>query len=187
MKKLILSLSLCFLSLVAKSQNASVEKSTYGIQTGLLGIWGYNETKLTNQFVLRSELGFDAGLFGGSDYDVIGYLMIPVLSIEPRKYFNLDERVSKSQNIAGNSGNFLSVKVSFHPDWFVISNKKILSVYNQISIIPTFGIRRSFGKYLNYETGLGVGYQYVFKKSAGYSENEGAVAVNLHIRIGFRF
>lgn len=57
MKKTFLTLALISLTLTVKSQNASVEKSVFGIQTGFLGIWGHNETKLTNQIALRSEIG----------------------------------------------------------------------------------------------------------------------------------
>ncbi len=44
--------------------------------------------------------------------------MTPVITAEPRWYYNLNKRVSKSKNIEGNSGNFISLKTSYHPDWF---------------------------------------------------------------------
>ena len=143
MKKILLTLIFCGLTLVAKSQNASVEKSTYGIQTGFLGIWLHNESKLSEQIALRSELGLDSGIFGGSYYDSVGFLLTPVIALEPRWYYNLDKRTSKSKNIAGNSGNFISLKTSFTPDWFVISNVDNLAILSNISIIPTWGIRRN--------------------------------------------
>ena len=65
MKKLLLTLTFCGLTFITKSQNASVEESTYGIQTGVLGIWFHNEAKLSEQIALRSELGLDSGIFGG--------------------------------------------------------------------------------------------------------------------------
>ena len=49
---------------MAKSQDASVEKSTFGIQTGVLGVWAYKETELSNQIALRTEIGMDAGFWG---------------------------------------------------------------------------------------------------------------------------
>ena len=119
MKKFLLTLTLCGLSLIAKSQHASVEKSIYGIQVGVLGIWIHNQTKLSNPIALRSELGFDSGLFGGSFYDGVGFFMTPVITLEPRWYYNLNKRVSKSKSITGNNGNFISLKTSYNPDWFV--------------------------------------------------------------------
>tara|TARA_B110000879_G_C10910742_1_gene408190 strand:- start:53 stop:616 length:564 start_codon:yes stop_codon:yes gene_type:complete len=187
MKRTLLTIILCGLTFIAKSQNASVEESTNGIQTGILGVWFHNETKLSEQIALRSELGLDSGIFGGSFYNGVGFLMTPVITLEPRWYYNLDKRVSKSRNISGNSGNFVSVKTSYNPDWFVISNYDNLRVVNQISIIPTWGIKRNIGNHFTYETGIGIGYRYYFAKSAGYLENEGEAAVNLHLRIGYRF
>ncbi len=70
-----MTLTLCVLTLIAKSQNASVEQSTFGTQTGVLGIWIHNEAKLSNQIVIRSELGFDTGIWGGDFYDGMEYLL----------------------------------------------------------------------------------------------------------------
>jgi hypothetical protein len=186
-KKIILTLIFCGLTLITKSQNASVEKSTYGIQTGFLGIWVNNEIKLSNQIALRSEIGLDSGIWGGDFYDGTGFLLTPVITLEPRLYYNLNKRVSKSRRIDGNSGNFISLKTSYHPDWFVISNKDNVSAVSDISIIPTWGIRRNIGKHFTYETGIGIGYRYVFAKQAGFLENESEAAVNLHLRIGYSF
>jgi len=187
MKKIILTLIFCGLTLIVKSQNASVKKSTYGIQTGFLGIWAHNETKLSNSIALRSEIGFDSGIWGGDFYDGTGFLLTPVITLEPRLYYNLNKRVKKSRRIDGNSGNFISLKTSYHPDWFVISNTDNVSVISDISIIPTWGIRRNIGKHFTYETGFGIGYRYTFAKQAGFLENKSEVDVNLHLRIGYRF
>lgn len=187
MKKTIWSLVVLCFSITLKSQNASVEKSVFGIQTGFLGIWVHNESKLSNQIALRSEIGFDSGIWGGDFYDKTGFLMKPVITAEPRWYYNLNTRVSKSKKIDGNSGNFISLKTSYHPDWFVISNYDNLAIISDISIVPTWGIRRNIGKHFNYETGIGLGYRYIFAKQAGYLKNESDAALNLHLRIGYRF
>ena len=65
-KRILLSLIISLIYTVGKSQTASVEKSTYGIQTGLLGIWVHNEMKLKNQIALRTEFGVNASVFGGN-------------------------------------------------------------------------------------------------------------------------
>lgn len=187
MLKVILIVMFCGMTLIVKSQNASVEKSTYGIQTGFLGIWLHNETKLSNSIALRSEIGFDSGIWGGDFYDGTGFLLTPVITLEPRLYYNLNKREEKSRRIEGNSGNFISLKTSYHPDWFVISNTDNVSVISDISIIPTWGIRRNIGKHFTYETGFGIGYRYTFAKQAGFLDNKSEVDVNLHLRIGYRF
>lgn len=152
-----------------------------------LGVWVHREVKLSNEIALRAEVGMDLGLWGGDFYPKSGYLLAPVIRLEPRWYYNLDKRVSKSRSISGNAGNFLALQTSYHPNWFTISNYDNVEVVNQVSIIPTWGIKRNIGKYFNYETGIGIGYAYYFAKSAGYLENEGYAAVNLNLRIGYRF
>jgi hypothetical protein len=171
----------------AKSQEVSVEKSVFGVQTGFLGIWVHDEIRIASELALRLEIGLDAGIWGGTYYEKTGFLLTPVLTAEPRWYYNLAARDSRSKEVDGNSGNFISVKMSFHPDWFVISNYDDLNKISDVSIIPTWGIRRNMGINFNYEAGVGVGYRYIFAKKAGYPENEGSVAYNIHLRIGYKF
>ncbi len=152
-----------------------------------MGVWVHNEYGLSNQIALRSEIGLDAGFFGGGFYDTNGFIMAPVFRLEPRWYYNLDKRVRKNRRIDGNSGNFISLKTSYRPDWFVISNVDGLRLVSDVSFIPTWGIRRNVGNHFTYETGIGLGYVYYVAKRAGFLENEGDVALNLHLRFGYRF
>ncbi|HZJ74187.1 MAG TPA: hypothetical protein VFC87_05235, partial [Perlabentimonas sp.] len=62
-----------------------------------------------------------------------------------------------------------------------------IKIASNISIIPTWGIKRNIGRHFTYEAGFGIGYLYYFAKNVGYSENKGEVGVNLHLRIGYRF
>ena len=103
MKKTLLTLALCGLTFFAKSQNASVEKSTFGIQTGVLGVWVYNEARLTNKLALRTELGFDFGIWETTYYDDYDspFILTPVIVVEPRFYYNLKKRLENSKRIDG--------------------------------------------------------------------------------------
>jgi len=175
------------LSIFCNAQKASVEKSVFGIQTGLLGIWAHNESRLSNTIALRSEIGFDAGFQSGFFYPEDVFFLAPVLTLEPRFYYNLNKRNSKSKVITNNSGNFISIKTSYTPDWLVIANVKDISIISEISFIPTFGIRRNIGTHFNYEAGFGFGYKYIFAKAAGYYNNESEATANLHLRIGYVF
>jgi hypothetical protein len=163
MKRTLLILTLCGLALIAKSQNASVEKSIFGVQTGVLGIWAYNEVKLSNAFALRTEFGFDFGIWETTFYDDSPSLLTPVIVVEPRFYHNLKKRSEQSKRIDGNSGNFIALKMGYHPDWFVLFNANDAPIISDFSIIPTYGIRRNSGEYFNYEAGLGVGYSIKIK------------------------
>jgi hypothetical protein len=187
MKNSLLTLIFCGLTLVAKSQTASVEQSVFGIQTGLLGVWVHNEAKLSNQIALRSELGLDTGVYGSDSNNIDSFLLAPTITLEPRWYYNLNRRESKSKRIDGNSGNFIAIKTTFHPDWFTISSEDNINLISDISIIPTWGIRRNIGNHFNYEAGFGVGYVHYFKEDNVVLLYESGVAVNLHLRIGYRF
>lgn len=187
MRNYLTILALCAVILEAKSQNTSVEKSFFGIQTGFLGIWANNEYGLSKSIALRSELGLDSGIWGGDFYERTGFLLTPVITLEPRWYYNLDKRGRNSKRTDRNSGNFIALKTSHHPDWFVISNYDNIEVIADVSIIPTWGIKRHIGSHLTYEAGLGIGYRYFFAKQAGFRENESEAAANLHLRIGYTF
>lgn len=170
------------------SQNNGVEKSIFNIQTGVLGSWLNNETKISNKFALRSEIGLDAGIFGGEINDNSGFFLTPVINIEPRWYYNILKRENKNKPINNNNANFLTTSISYHPDWFVISNKNNINIYNQLSIIPKWGIRRNIANSnFNFEAGIGFGYRFYFLKQYGYSKNDGETALDLHLRIGYTF
>lgn len=182
--KLMLLLLVGSMSICSFAQTASVEKTTYGLQTGLLGVWFHRESKLTNQIALRAEFGLNAGFQIRGSQANTQYFLVPVITAEPRWYYNLNKRKLKSRNIAGNSGNFLSLQTSFMPNWFVISNYDNAETYNFVRVIPTWGIKRNIGKHFTYETGIGIGYGHLFREK--YGDLEG-VAVNLHLRLGYRF
>ena len=184
-KSILLGVMLMAFTLV-KGQDISVEKSIFGIQTGLLGIWGHNEFRMSNELAFRSEIGLDGGAWGGSYYEDTGFALAPLIAIEPRWYYNMSKRASKEKRIDGNSANFLSLRINYHPDWFIISNQDV-NVVSNLSIIPSWGLRRNLGKHFNFETGVGVGYIFYFAKNAGYAENDGEVAVNILLKIGYKF
>jgi hypothetical protein len=168
---------------VAYTQTASVEKSTFAIQTGFLGVWINNEAKLSNQIAMRTEFGMYTAIINEINSSSTGFIISPVITAEPRWYYNLDERVAKGKNISGNSGNFFSINISYMPNWFEISNIDISERVNGFSVTPTWGIKRNFGKNFNYETGIGVGYGRQIRELNGYWEG---VDINLHLRIGYR-
>ena len=190
-KHFYLLLVFSFVTHISWSQEQeTIEKSVYGIQTGILGIWAHNESRLQSNISLRTEIGFDTGLFSSNvDYSGkdVGVIFIPSISLEPRLYYNLGKRIKKGKSIAWNSGNFIALRLNYRPDWFSLSNVDNTSVADNIAIIPKWGIRRTFWKHLTYELGAGVGYRKYFLKQYGYSENPGETAIDLHIRLGYTF
>lgn len=188
MKKMICTVLVLMAFQEQKAQNTTVEKSVINIETGILGAWISHEAKLGSEFALRSELGLDAGLFANTYTDGIGYAMVPVLKLEPRWYYNIDNRGRKSKNTTHNAANFVTLSVAYHPDWFVITDGKQNRIYNQVNLIPKWGIRRNIGKSnFNYEAGFGVGLRYVFLNSTQNSAIKSETAVDVHLRIGYTF
>ena len=176
-----------------EEQKPSVEKEIIGVQAGL-GVWAYYEFKMANQLTLRTEAGLNGGVwfkssfYGGTEG---GLLLTPIVRAEPRWYYNLNRRVRKGKDIKGNRANYLSLDTSFAPDWFVVSTNDDYKFYKRpiVSVIPTWGIRRTLGKHFDYETGVGLGYSHAFKFTKNgytYKAQDGAV-LNLRFRIGYHF
>lgn len=173
---------------MSMAQDLSVEKSIFGAQIGLLGIWAHNEFRMSNELAFRTELGLDSGIWYQDNdyYSDYGFVMAPVISVEPRWYYNMKKREAKGKRLDGNGFNFLSLWISYHPDWFVFSNEDV-DLVSDISFIPSWGIRRNLGKHFNFETGAGIGYRYVFSQDSGFEDDYDEIAVNLMFKIGYKF
>lgn len=177
------------------SQEASVEKSVFGAQTGFAGVWFHNEFRLTNSVALRSEIGLEYDVAVGDHYDGAGFILQPVITLEPRYYYNLEKRSSQGKQIAKNSGNYISLKSSYHPDWFVINLDEKVTKTADLSIIPTWGIKRTLGKHFTYEAAVGFGLRVVYLKPYyfnGTAQNVDEIGKNklqytpdLSLRIGY--
>ncbi len=169
MTKVVFACLLVMSSYLGFSQNTkdvSVEKSVFGIQLGPLGIWAHNELKLTDEVALRSEIAL-SGINTAS--------ISPLIALEPRWYYNLSKRANKGKSIGGNSGNYLSLRTSYHfHDTSEIEDNDL----NKFLLVPTWGIRRNIGKHFNYEAGAGIGL--------GYKNNIN-LAPYVNLKIGFRF
>ncbi len=183
MKKVVfvsLFLSSFYFGFSQNAEKASVEKSVFGIQTGVLGLWVHNELKLSNQIVLRSEIGIAVvGLWldgnGKENYQT----SLPVLALEPRWYYNLNKRLNQGKRIDGNSGNYISLRGSYYSYDNSDTDRHNL---NQPFLAATWGIRRNIGNHFNYEAGVGGGL--------GYGNDNGrriGLTPYLNLKIGYRF
>lgn len=170
-----------------KAQNdASVEQSIYGLQIGFLGIWGIHEARLTNNIALRSEIGFDAAMFGSNKAysgSNVGVVLYPSLTLEPRFYYNLKKRTQKGRSIANNNGNFIAFKINYRPNWFTLSNVESSNGVDNIAFIPKWAIKRTVLQHLTFEVGMGVGYRLYFYPDT----TDAGIAYDLHLRIGYTF
>ena len=182
MKKIIL---LCFFGIstsIFAQENASVEKSLTGVQVGLFGADVYNEAKLAEEWVLRSQFSLNSSIWGGDLYSNTGFALTPSLSIAPKYYYNLKKRSENGKNTTNNSANYLSLRIDYFPNWFVISNVKNLSVNDGIFFTPTYGIRRNFAENFNYEFRAGLGFGTLFKGNYGTQTR-----LDLSFKVGYDF
>ncbi|MBW1295686.1 hypothetical protein [Aquimarina litoralis] len=184
MKKVIFSSILIMISYLTFAQDAkdvSVEKSIFGIQVGVVGAWIHNELKLTDQIALRSEIGISIeGLWTEDNGNGVGSgTSLPVLSLEPRWYYNVHRRASKGKRIDGNSANYLSLRGSYYNyDGSEAKRDRL----NHPVLAAIWGIRRNIGKHFNYETGIG--------PALGFGNDNGrkiGLTPYVSFKIGYRF
>ena len=164
---------------IQAQEEASVEKSIFGIQAGIMGVWANNEIKLSNTIALRSEVGFEITNWriGNTFYrrgDNTAFIPL-VLTVEPKWYFNIKQRYAKN-----NTARFLSLMIRYHADWLMLSGKQP----SNIAIIPTIAGRYHLGKHFNCEIGGGMGYQHTF---TSIEEKKDDWAFNVVLRIGYVF
>ena len=184
---IILLVLFLFCPLVKSQITSSVEESIFNIQTGLLGVWVNHEQRLTNQITLRSEIGFDGQLWGGSIYQDTNFAFQPIFSLETRWYSNIAKRQLKGKTTDNNSANFKGLQISYRPDLFVISSLDNAIVIPDLFIAPTIGLRRPLLKVLNFEAGCALGWQMIYYRNAGFGNNTGGLAFKGNLRIGYTF
>ncbi len=168
---------------INSAQRISVEKSIYGIQIGVSGIWISNESQLTDKISFRSEIGFEKGVFTKNITSVNGAGFTPVIMIEPRFYYNLNKRIENRKKTSNNSGNFIGFNIRYNHDWFYKSYYERLATISSISFIPKWGIKRPIGNHFTFEAGIGVGGYFIIEDY----EIDNNIALDLHLRFGYLF
>lgn len=180
--QILIALMMCLFISKVDAQEATVEKSLWGVQVGVHPLAFYNETKLLKKITLRSELGFG---FGWSGYgNATEWAAIPVIAIEPRFYYNLQKRMEKGRRTNGNSGNFVSLHLGYVPDFKITSHENVI-VHPAVTILPMWGLKRNIGKYFNFETAYGIGYNWTFKEYTIYN-GEKIDNIEKGLTLGFR-
>lgn len=162
---------------------AQVVKTT-GIQAGFLGAWVHQEIPLADRWVLRPEVGLDGTIVVNGAYE--GLHLGPVIGLTPKYYHNLGKRQAQDRPIAYNNGDFLGLKINYHPGWFLLSKEDNLEQIRSLFIIPHFGIRRFVGSHFQFEVGGGIGYHYMIDNATIIYGHEEGIIPDLHLRIGYR-
>ena len=181
MRKITFILLSFLLFQISKAQDSvSVEKSLIGGQVGYLGIWANYEAKLSNRITFKTEIGLDKGYVIESLQSSVRSLH-PIISIEPRYYYNLGRRAELLKKTQGNTGNFWALQMRYNLP-LIIDNKSGFNNIEAIIITPKYGIRRTLGNHFNLETTLGFGYGHEFNTylSGGFFSIEAAVRLGFH-------
>jgi hypothetical protein len=114
------------------------------------------ETRLFNKLTLHTEAGYTITSFsigntgGDSDSDLNANFFF---SAGMRQYYNFAKREAKNKNVAGNSGNFIGLRVLAYSNDMTGSGAKYL--------LPglVWGLQRTYASRWNLGCELGVGYQ----------------------------
>ncbi|MDR2763890.1 MAG: hypothetical protein LBB90_02550 [Tannerella sp.] len=174
--------------LLGQAQEAGVEQSVWGVQGGLLSVWGYNESRLSDAVALRSEVGLMGG-FSYSYTSIFGgysrYIVVPELTVEPRWYYDLARRQAKARRTAYNSANYFSLRTSFYPKRMAISDAYTFPA-NMLTIVPMWGIRRHYGMHFCLEAGAGAGCRHIFGET-GNARDRDEFVLNWHFCVGYTF
>lgn len=181
MKKLLIVFLVSF-STFSQKTDVSVEKSIFKFQIGTVGLWLNNETKLSNDVALRTEVGLYTEIQAG-----VGFFMAPEITLEPRWYYNLEKRSKNGKNISNNAANFFTLKTSYRSNIFEILHDRVKGAENSIAFIPKWGINRNLGSYFNYEAGAGVGYIHLINQKYFRTFDNNGITIDLHLRIGYNF
>lgn len=182
MKKIFLIFGIITSLLSFSQEKNSIQKSVTGLQVGLFGADLYNEFKISNEIALRSQFSLNPSIWGGDLYSKTSFALSPSISLMPKYYYNIKKRSEKEKNTDNNSANYLSLKIEYFPDWFVISNASDISVNDAIYFTPNYGFRRSFAKQFNYEFRAGLGIGKILK-----SNYQTQLRPELSFKVGYDF
>lgn len=171
---------------VVSQENDKPDPAIWGFQIGNAGIWTYQEIDLSKSISLRNEVGFDTGAHGYNMQYLSGLSITPTFSLEPRWYYDIKKKVKNTFEAVHNSANFLLLRVTYNPDFKIISTEAGRSVASNVSLIPTWGIRRMLSESINFEAGIGMGYSYTIKSDFSNPDRHIGI-VNLHLRLGMDF
>ena len=195
-----LFLLLCFYFFLVHSQESGsnyhkTEKSIFGIQTGLIGLWVHHEARILDDVFLRSEVGLDMVDFFRSDVypsrpevAVGGPFFAPTIALEPRWYYNKKRRLQQNRSITKNSANFIALETKYYPDFFLLTGApQGTRLAEQLAICPRWGLKRTFSEHFTYELGVGYKIYYLLRDSDRARVNNAEGFLNAHVKFGYTF
>lgn len=134
-------------------------ETNHSLSTGLLGAhyaWefpiGHTATVVVRPGVQLGVTRMEGFHYGKETY----HALVPVLDIEPRVYYNRDNRAARHKKMGGNQGNFLSVQIKTVPPFCIVSDIYEPRVVGMTAISPMWGMRRVWGGHWMFELSGGL-------------------------------
>lgn len=148
-------------------------------QAGILGAYFHQERLVSKRTTADLGLGLDGQIISNGNGTLV--MFVPVLSAEPKFYYNINKREAKGKRVDNNSANYFSLDVKHHPNWFVLSNGHV-DVIPDLSLLASWGLRRAIGQHFSFQFAVGFGRYWVFD-GLTYSAN----SLELKLRFGYVF
>jgi hypothetical protein len=175
MRGLILIPIFILISVCAFAQNDRTI-NTNTVKVTFLGLSYSYEQAIAQKSTINYEFmlagGFGSGYMNGSYW-----LIVPVMRVEPRYYYNLITRYEKGRKTVNNSANYLSFSADYQLGRGVGSNASSIST---LRLIPKWGMKRSVGRHFVFELAAGIGVQ----KSENYNWE---ATPGLDLKLGYSF
>lgn len=149
--------------------------SNHSVTLNLVGVDYAYEQHLGGPFTIIGRAGLGSGMeWTNSDFY---YTINPVLSAEPRWYYNFNRRVGMGRSTEGNAGSFLSLEYRYlFPSVASNGAERAYPVY----LTPTWGMRRVYGGHWLLEFNTGVSFM-------RDTQGETDWAPRLNLRFGYKF
>ncbi|WP_010249458.1 hypothetical protein [Myroides injenensis] len=133
------------------------------ISVGLLFVGYSYETPVVDKLTVKGNLDYQIGFAINSDY--IKYFSAFSLGIEPRYYYNINNRIRKGKNTKNNAANFFSFEASYQPDFLKTFDYEEYHVKakDSYNLVPSWNIRRNINNSnFTYEIKLGIGFSTIY-------------------------
>jgi hypothetical protein len=150
-KKIILFLSL-FLIINLNAQENKLRNNLFKVSILSPGL--SFEKSISNNSTISSDIGTNIG-FNSNNFGV-EWLITPYIKEQYRFYYNLEKRENKNKNIYNNSGNFIGFSASYY--FNPLGEKDYISIYDGLTLAPTWGLQRAYNSGISFTLNSGFGY-----------------------------
>lgn len=159
-----------------------------GIQIGYPGIWFYKESKIIHTVYLRQEFGAEFNFdYNSNNLENRYFGFEPVVTLSPRWYYNKNKRLEKGKNTSDNAANYFSLNARAIINPRLLLGTKYVNNFNELSIVPTWGLRRNLNRHFNYELNAGFGYYYSDTYTLSRESKTSFLGYEFQVRVGYKF